>query len=64
VYVVHQEVAMNLSFLGPFHPQIVHTPIVMLIFSALFALVGNSPTRAIQNATVMLVFQLSRRVSL
>ena len=29
---------MNLSFLGPFHPQIVYTPIVMLIFSAFFAL--------------------------
>jgi uncharacterized membrane protein len=29
------------SFLGPFHPQIVHTPIVMLIFSAFFALVGR-----------------------
>ena len=32
---------MSLSFLGPFHPQIVHTPIVMLIFSAFFALVGR-----------------------
>ena len=29
------------SFLGPFHPQIVHTPIVMLVFSAFFALVGR-----------------------
>jgi uncharacterized membrane protein len=29
------------AFLGPFHPQIVHTPIVMLIFSAFFALVGR-----------------------
>ena len=28
---------MNTSFLGPFHPYIVHTPIVMLIFSAFFA---------------------------
>lgn len=29
---------MNLSFLGPFHPHIVHTPIALLIFSALFAI--------------------------
>jgi uncharacterized membrane protein len=27
--------------LGQFHPQIVHTPIVLLIFSALFAIVGR-----------------------
>ncbi len=32
---------MNLSFLGPFHPQIVHAPIAMLIFSAFFAIVGR-----------------------
>ncbi len=32
---------MNLSFLGPFHPQIVHTPIALLIFSALFAILGR-----------------------
>jgi len=32
---------MNLSFLGPFHPQIVHTPVALLIFSALFALLGR-----------------------
>lgn len=32
---------MNLSFLGPFHPQIVHTPIVLLIFSAFSALLGR-----------------------
>lgn len=32
---------MSFSFLGPFHPQIVHTPIVMLIFSAFLALVGR-----------------------
>jgi uncharacterized membrane protein len=49
---------MNLSFLGPFHPQIVHTPIVMLIFSALFALVGRLTDREWlkRSATVMLVF--------
>lgn len=27
--------------LGPFHPQIVHTPIALLIFSALFAILGR-----------------------
>ena len=32
---------MNLSFLGPFHPHIVHTPIAMLIFSALFAILAR-----------------------
>lgn len=32
---------MNTSFLGPFHPQIVHTPIVMLIFSAFFAILAR-----------------------
>ena len=49
---------MNLSFLGPFHPQIVHTPIVMLIFSALFALVGRLTDRdwLKKASVVMLVF--------
>jgi len=32
---------MNLSFLGPFHPQIVHTPVALLIFSAFFALAAR-----------------------
>jgi len=32
---------MDLKFLGPFHPQIVHAPIVLIIFSAFFALVGK-----------------------
>jgi uncharacterized membrane protein len=32
---------MPFSFLGPFHPQIVHTPIVMLVFSAFLAIVGR-----------------------
>ncbi len=32
---------MNLSFLGPFHPHIVHTPIVLLILSALLALLAR-----------------------
>ena len=49
---------MNLSWLGAFHPQIVHTPIVMLIASALFALVGRVTDREWlkKSATVMLVF--------
>lgn len=29
------------NFLGPFHPQIVHTPVALLVFSAFFALVGR-----------------------
>ena len=29
------------NFLGPFHPQIVHAPIALLIFSAFFAIVGR-----------------------
>ncbi len=32
---------MSLAFLGEFHPQIVHTPIVMLIFSALFGILAR-----------------------
>jgi uncharacterized membrane protein len=32
---------MSFSFLGPFHPVIVHTPIALLIFSAFFALVSR-----------------------
>lgn len=32
---------MSFSFLGPFHPQIVHTPIALLIFSAFFALLAR-----------------------
>jgi len=49
---------MNLSFLGPFHPQIVHTPIVMLIFSAFFAILGRLMDRDwLRKASViMLVF--------
>ena len=30
-----------MEVLGQFHPQIVHTPIVLLIFSALFAIAGR-----------------------
>ena len=49
---------MNLNFLGPFHPIIVHTPIAMLIFSAIFALVGRLFDREWlrKAAVVMLVF--------
>ena len=49
---------MNLSFLGQFHPQIVHTPIVLLIFSAFFALVGRIMDRdwVKKASVVMLVF--------
>jgi uncharacterized membrane protein len=35
------EALMSLAFLGEFHPQIVHTPIVMLIFSALFGILAR-----------------------
>ncbi len=49
---------MNFSFLGPFHPQIVHTPIALLIFSAFFAIVGRLFDRDwLRKASVlMLVF--------
>jgi uncharacterized membrane protein len=49
---------MNLSFLGPFHPWIVHTPIAMLIFSAFFALLGRIMDRdwLKKASVVMLVF--------
>ena len=49
---------MSFSFLGPFHPQIVHTPIVMLIFSAFLALVGRLFDREWLRKTsvLMLVF--------
>lgn len=49
---------MSLSFLGPFHPQIVHTPIALLIFSAFFAIVGRLFDRDwLRKASVlMLVF--------
>jgi uncharacterized membrane protein len=49
---------MSFSFLGPFHPQIVHTPIALLIFSAFFALVGRLFDRdwLRKASVVMLVF--------
>lgn len=48
----------SLSFLGPYHPQIVHTPIVMLIFSAVFALVARLFDRdwLKRTSVIMLVF--------
>lgn len=47
-----------MDFLGPFHPQIVHTPIALLIFSAFFAIVGRLFDRdwLRKSAMVMLVF--------
>jgi uncharacterized membrane protein len=47
-----------LSWLGAFHPQIVHTPIVLLIFSAVFALVGRLTDRdwLKKTSVVLLVF--------
>jgi uncharacterized membrane protein len=49
---------MNFSFLGPFHPQIVHTPVALLIFSAFFAVVGRITDRdwLKKASVVMLVF--------
>ena len=49
---------MNTSFLGPFHPQIVHTPIALLIFSAVFAIAGRLMDRdwLRKASVVMLVF--------
>ena len=32
---------MSFAFLGPYHPQIVHTPIVLLIFSAFFGILAR-----------------------
>jgi len=47
---------MNLSFLGPFHPQIVHTPVALLIFSAFLALVGRLFDREwVRKASVLLL---------
>lgn len=48
---------MSLAFLGEFHPQIVHTPIVMLIFSALFGILARLFDRdwLKKMSTVMLV---------
>jgi len=55
---------MNLSFLGPFHPQIVHTPIALIIFSAFFAVIGRITDREWlkKAALVMLVLQSGCRM--
>lgn len=47
-----------MDFLAPFHPQIVHTPIALLIFSAFFAIVGRLFDREWlrKSAMLMLVF--------
>jgi uncharacterized membrane protein len=48
----------TMDALGPFHPQIVHTPIALLVFSALFAIAGRLFDREwVRKASVlMLVF--------
>lgn len=49
---------MSIPFLGPLHPQIVHTPIVMLVFSAAFALAARLFDRdwLRKTAVLLLVF--------
>jgi uncharacterized membrane protein len=49
---------MNLNFLGPFHPQIVHTPVALLIFSAFFAILARLFDRdwLKKTAVLLLVF--------
>jgi len=46
------------NFLGPLHPQIVHTPIVLIIFSAFFAVLGRLMDRdwLKKTSVVLLVF--------
>lgn len=45
-----------MDFLGPFHPQIVHTPIALLVFSALFALAGRLMDRDwLRRASVLML---------
>ena len=45
-----------MDVLGQFHPQIVHTPIVLLIFSALFAIAGRLFDRDwVRKASVLLL---------
>ena len=42
--------------LGQFHPQIVHTPVALLIFSAFFAIVGRLFDREwVRKASVLLL---------
>ncbi len=46
------------NFLGPFHPQIVHTPVALLIFSAFFAIIARLFDRdwLKKTAVLLLVF--------
>ena len=45
-----------MNFLGPLHPQIVHTPIVLIIFSAFFAVLGRLMDRDwLKKASVVLL---------
>ena len=45
-----------MDFLGQFHPQIVHTPVALLIFSALFAIAGRLFDREwVRKASVLLL---------
>ena len=44
-----------MEVLGQFHPQIVHTPIALLIFSALFALLGRLLDRDWLRKTAMVM---------
>ena len=45
-----------MHWIGRFHPQIVHTPIVMLVFSAFFAIVGRLFDRDwVRKASVLLL---------
>jgi uncharacterized membrane protein len=43
------------DFLGPFHPQIVHIPVALLIFSAFFAIVGHAMDRDWLKKTAVLL---------
>ena len=45
-----------MEMLGQFHPQIVHTPVALLIFSAFFAIVGRLFDREwVRKASVLLL---------
>lgn len=45
-----------MDLLGQFHPQIVHTPVALLIFSALFAILGRLFDREwVRKASVLLL---------
>ena len=45
-----------MDVLGQFHPQIVHTPVALLVFSAFFAIVGRLFDREwVRKASVLLL---------